>query len=114
MPRQRVFLSLFIRDYLMEHGEACPYDIVRALRDLIKEEGWKRRISYSNIRTTFWWLKKLGLIEPSGRVEPSSKPYLEPKIYYTLTKKGKTIPPESMAWRDPRRALYPESWERWH
>jgi DNA-binding PadR family transcriptional regulator len=112
MPR-RILLSLFIRDYLLEHGEACPYDIVKALRGE-KEKEEKRRVSYQNIRNYFYLLRKLGLIEPSGRVEPSSKPFLQPKIFYRLTKKGLSTDPESLEWLDPHRALYRESWERWH
>jgi DNA-binding PadR family transcriptional regulator len=110
MPRKAYLplLSQFIRDYLIENGEASPYDILKAIRSLAKEEKM-RGVSYQSIRNCFWWLKKLGLIEPSGRTEPSEKPYLQPKVYYRLTEKGKRLPPESIAWRDPRRVLYPET-----
>jgi DNA-binding PadR family transcriptional regulator len=113
MGGRRILLSLFIRDYLMEHGEASPYDIVKAIKENLEEKE-RRKVSYQNVRNYFYLLRKLGLIEPSGRVEPSSKPYLQPKIYYKLTEKGLSTPPESLEWRDPHRALYPESWERWH
>jgi len=110
MPR-KIFLSLFIRDYLIENGEACPYDILKALRE---EKSSKRGVSYQNVRNYFYMLRKLGLIEPSGRVEPSSKPFLQPKIYYRLTRKGLNTPEDSLEWTDPHRALYPESWQKWH
>jgi DNA-binding PadR family transcriptional regulator len=110
-------IGLFIRDYLLENGRAYPYEIYRAIRGELREKsrpirGLKRG-SYQNIRNYFYWLTHLGLIEPEVEV-PSEKPYLKDRRYYRLTAKGRRTPPHSLEWLNPRRALYPESWEACH
>jgi DNA-binding PadR family transcriptional regulator len=109
--------SLFIRDYLLEHGRAYPYEVFKALRERLLAEEYPRRGSkwgsYQNIRNYFYWLSKLGLIKPVQEV-PSDNVYLKNRRYYALTEKGLKTPPTSVEWRNPIRALYPESWERWH
>lgn len=64
---RRAYLGHFIRDYLIEKGEAYVYEIYRAYRD------WCRKnkihgISYEGMRAYIYALKKLGLIELS-RIE---------------------------------------------
>lgn len=109
--------GLFIREYLLTHGEASPYDVYKELKTLLIEAGLPKRGmkwgSYQSVRNYFWWLEKLGLITPV-REEPASKPFLHKKIYYKLTRKGMELPPESIEWSNPRRAAYPESWEKHH
>jgi len=109
--------SQFIREYLLEHGEAYPYEVFKALREVLRSIGLPARGikwgSYQNMRNYFYWLEKLGLIEPV-RTEPSSNPNLQNKIYYRLTRKGIETPPDSLEWTNPRRALYPKSWEEHH
>lgn len=109
-----IVLGLFIRSYLLERGEAYPYEVYRAYREALKELGSRRRASYQSVRNYFWWLASLGLIAPS-RTEPSSNPALkEPRRYYRLTSKGLATPPTALEWVNPRRALYRESYERSH
>jgi hypothetical protein len=109
--------SLFIREYLLEHGIACPYEVFKALKERLAEEGYPKRGmtwgSYQNIRNYFYWFSKLGLIEPVAE-SPSEKPHLKNRRYYRVTEKGLRTPPESPEWRNPIRALYPESWRRHH
>lgn len=109
-----VVLGLFIRDYLLTRGEAYPYEVYRAYKEAVSATGRRPRASYQNVRNYFFWLSRLGLIEPS-RAEPPSNPDLkEPRRYYRLTAKGLATPPTALEWVNPRRILYRESYERSH
>jgi len=109
--------GVFIRQYLLEHGEAYPYQVFKALRRFLFPEGYPVKGfyvgSYQNIRNYFYWIQRLGLIEPS-REEPSLKPFFKNRRYYRLTSKGLKTDPEALEWRSPRRALWPASWEKHH
>jgi hypothetical protein len=63
---------------------------------------------YHSFVTYFSTLQKLGWVEPSGLVEPSTfqgnYPQGKPRIYFRLTKKGRAVP--AQLWADPRKALY--------
>jgi len=102
-----VSTSLFIRDFLLEQGEAYPYQIYKALRARLKEEGYpKRRGSYQSIRNYFYWLKELGLIEVS-RTAPADRAILKDRSYYRIvTSKANDL----ALWKSPRGALYPDSY----
>jgi DNA-binding PadR family transcriptional regulator len=109
--------GVFIRGYLIEHGRAYPYEVFKALREELMEMGYPARGlkwgSYQNVRNYFYWLRRLGLIEPEVEV-PSENVYMRSRRYYRLTDKGRRTPPTNLVWRNPIRALYPESWERHH
>jgi len=103
--------SLFIRDFLLEQGETYPYQIYKALKARLKEEGYaKRKTSYQSIRNYFYWLKELGLIEVS-RTAPGKKAILKDRSYYKII----TSKADNLAlWKNPREALYPTSYQEHH
>lgn len=122
-----VNLGLFIKDYLIEHGEACQQDIHESYRDALREmyERAGRRFTkmdgrkYHSFTRFFSFLKQLGFVEVSGKEEPSifqerfKEFYLEremperipPRTYYKLTDKGKKA--SDVDWSNPLRTLYP-------
>jgi len=106
--------GLFTKRYFVEHGEACVADIYYGLAEEIEslnEErigiGEKpfRRPNYSSFARYFHWFKLLGLVEPVDRREPAIYDFLEERVFYKLTAKGKA---EVSAWEDPVRAAHPE------
>lgn len=106
--------GLFIKRYLMEHGEACAADIFSALRENLERinmmrigigEKPIRGCTYNSFAKYWHWFKILGLIEPVGREESSIYGFLEEKQFFCLTDKGKA---EEEAWQDPIRAAHPE------
>ncbi len=106
--------GLFTKLYFVEHGEACAADIYRALSDEIAhlneerieigERAYKRP-NYSSFSRYFHWFKLLGLVEPTDRREPAIYDFLEQRVFYRLTDKGKA---EEVGWQDPVRAAHPE------
>ena len=70
------YLSLFIRDYLISHKEAYPYEIYKAYKSF-------RKITPQTFYTYIWTLEKLGLIVRTGRTEPSTKGRFN-KVYYKI------------------------------
>jgi DNA-binding PadR family transcriptional regulator len=106
--------GLFIKQYFVEHGETCAADIYRALSEEIERLNQERieivekpfrRPNYSSFSRYFHWFKLLGLIEPVDRREPAIYDFLEQRVFYRLTDKGKT---EVRAWEDPVRVAHPE------
>ncbi len=104
----------FIKGYFIEHGEACAADIYYALSEEIErlnkeriEIGEKpfRRPNYSSFSRYFYWFVILGFIERTDRREPAIYDFLEKRVFYRLTDKGKV---EVRAWEDPVRAAHPE------
>ena len=99
---------------LSSHGEACAADIYRALgeeierlneeRMGIKEKPF-RRPNYASFSRYFHWFLILGLIERTDRQEPAIYDFLEKRVFYRLTRRGKS---EVSAWEDPVRAAHPE------
>jgi DNA-binding PadR family transcriptional regulator len=106
-------IGLFIRRYLLERDRAYPYEVFMALRKSLLAQGYAKRGSYQNVRNYFRWLRELGLIKEDGTA-PSLNPHLSTRRYYTLTSKGLATSPEAIEWTNPRRALYPQSWNRHH
>jgi hypothetical protein len=103
--------SLFIRDYLLEKGEAYPFEIYRALKKV--REGLGLHVgSPVNFYKYIYALEKLGLIERTGRIEPAFRswrgatksrlPREKWRTYYRIAK-GKENAEE---WLNPQRALY--------
>ena len=106
--------GLFTKQYFEKHGEVCAADIFRALGDEIKgmnqeriEIGEKpfRRPNYSSFSRYMHWFAILGLIERTDKREPAIYNFLQKRVFYRLTEKGKT---EWRAWEDPVRAAHPE------
>lgn len=62
-------LSLFIRDYLMQHGESWGFDVYQAYKEeaqgipLARGKGKRKVISASGFRNYMWVMRHLGLIE---------------------------------------------------
>jgi hypothetical protein len=106
--------GLFTKRHFVKHGEACAADIYRALSEEIERLNQERiginekpfrRPNYSSFARYFHWFLLLGLIERTGRSEPSDYPFLQERVFYRLTEKGKT---EEEAWQDPVKAAHPE------
>ena len=106
--------GLLTKQYLMEHGEACAADIYYTMsRELerINEERIAtgeiriRRPNYSSFARYFHWFKKLGLVEPAGKIEPSIYDLLKEKTFFKLTDRGRA---ERRAWEDPIAVAHPE------
>ena len=106
--------GLFTKKYFVKHGEACAADIYYALSEEIERLNKERieirekpfqRPNYSSFAKYFHWFKLLGLVEPTDRREPAIYPFLEERVFYRLTDKGKV---EEEAWQDPLRAAHPE------
>jgi hypothetical protein len=103
-----------IKQYFVKHGEACAADIFRALSEEIQrlnqergEIGEKplRRPNYSSFSRYMHWFLILGLIERTDRREPAIYDFLEKRVFYKLTDKGRA---EVRAWEDPIGAAHPE------
>ena len=106
--------GIFTRDYLMQYPESSCADVFRALRENLKsinreriEIGEKpiRGCTYNSFAKYWHWFKLLGLIEPANRTEPSIYDFLEEKVFYCLTDRGRG---EVRAWENPIRAAHPE------
>jgi len=107
--------GLFIKRYFEEHGgEACAADAYYGLSGEIERlnvaraeigEAPFRRPNYSSFSRYFHWFLILKLIERTDRREPAIYDFLEARVFYKLTDKGKT---EVRAWEDPVRAAHPE------
>jgi hypothetical protein len=106
--------GLSTKQYFLEHGEACAADIYYALSQEIQrlnrarlEIGEKpfRRPNYSSFSRYVHWFAILGLIERTDRREPAVYSFLQRRVIYRLTMKGKT---EVKAWKDPIAIRHPE------
>ena len=106
--------GLFTKQYFVEHREACAADVFYALRENLEainreriEIGEKpiRGCTYNSFAKYWHWFKLLELIEPTNRTEPSIYDFLEEKVFYRMTDKGRG---EVRAWEDPVRAAHPE------
>ena len=106
--------GLFTKHHLMEHGEACAADVFYALRENLErinrlriEIGEKpiRGCTYNSFAKYWHWFKLLELIEPVDRREPPIYDFLEERLFYRLTDKGRA---EVRAWEDPIIVAHPE------
>ena len=106
--------GLFTKQYFEKHGESCAADVYYALSEEIERlnaaraeigETPFRRPNYSSFSRYFHWFLILKLIERTDRREPAIYGFLERRVFYRLTNKGKT---EVRAWEDPVRAVHPE------
>jgi hypothetical protein len=106
--------GLFIKAYLMEHGQACCADVFYALKQNLKRINQERIMigdkpirgcTYNSFAKYWYWFKKLGLIESTDGSELSVYDFLKQRQFYRLTATGEG---EEMAWNDPVRAAHPE------
>jgi hypothetical protein len=106
--------GLFTKHYFEEHDEACAADIYYAQSQEIERlneerieigEAPFRRPNYSSFSRYFHWFLILGLIERTDKREPAIYDFLQRRVFYRLTEKGKA---EVSAWEDPVRAAHPE------
>jgi len=106
--------GLFTKQYFIEYGETCAADVYYALSREIERlnaaraeigEAPFRRPNYSSFSRYFHWFLLLGLIKRTDRRERAIYDFLQRRVFYRLTEKGKT---EVEAWEDPVRAAHPE------
>ena len=106
--------GIFAKASLLKHGEACAADVFYALRENLEringmriEIGEKpiRGCTYNSFAKYWHWFKLLGLIERVDRREPPIYDFLQERVFYRLTDKGKT---EVRAWEDPIMVAHPE------
>jgi len=106
--------GLFTKKYFEKHGEACCADVYYALSEEIEHlnvaraeigEVPFRRPNYSSFSRYFHWFLLLGLIERTDKREPAIYDFLEKRVFYQLTDKGKV---EVRAWEDPIGVRHPE------
>jgi hypothetical protein len=106
--------GVFSKGYLTEHGEACAADVFYALRENLEginreriEVGEKpiRGCTYNSFAKYWHWFKLLKLVETVDRREVPVYDFLEEKVFYRLTDKGKA---EVRAWEDPIAIAHPE------
>ena len=106
--------GIFTKKYFEKHGEACAADIYYALSKELErlnatraeiDEAPFRRPNYSSFSRYFHWFLILGLIERTDKREPAIYDFLQKRVFYKLTNKGRV---EKEAWRDPVRTKHPE------
>ena len=106
--------GLFTKRHFVKHGEACAADIYHDLGEEIErlnrerlEIGDKpfRRPNYSSFSRYMHWFLILELIERTDKRQPAIYDFLQKRVFYRLTDKGKT---EVRAWEDPIRVAHPE------
>jgi hypothetical protein len=106
--------GLFTKQYFEKHGETCAADIYRAMSEelerLNKErieigEAPFRRPNYSSFSRYFHWFLILGFIERADKKEPAIYDFLQKRVFYRLTDRGKV---EEQGWQDPVRFRHPE------
>jgi len=106
--------GLFTKQYFEKHGEACAADIYYALSREIERLNKERievgekpfeRPNYSSFSRYFYWFLILGLIERTDRREPAIYDFLQKRVFYRLTDKGRA---EVRAWEDPISVRHPE------
>ena len=106
--------GIFTKRFFVEHDEACAADIYYALSEEIErlnaaraeiEEAPFRRPNYSSFSRYFHWFLILGLIERTDKKEPAIYGFLQERVFYRMTAKGKA---EVTAWEDPISVRHPE------
>lgn len=110
--------GLFTKQYFEKHTEAYAAKVYAALSKEIQRLNAERiqfgdkpfrRPNYSSFSRYFHWFFILGLFERTGRQEPSSLNFLQNRVFYRLTAKGRT---EMKAWEDPIEAKHPGAYSR--
>ena len=95
---KEITTGIFIRDYLLEHKEAYPMEIWRALKEA---RGSIKVCSYQSFQSNYIWvLKKLGLIQKT-KSTLASNPKFYDRIYYRITPEKE----KSRKWMHPQKSL---------
>lgn len=104
MTRKLKTWGVFVRDYLLNKGEAYIQEIWRAYNLYLMQNGY-RSIEYPTMRKYIWILRKLGLIT-NTRIEYHEDPhgYLSPRVFIKIVE-GKE---NDEAWYNPQKAYNPE------
>ena len=107
--------GLLIRKHFEEHPETCcAADIYYALSQEIERLNKERieigekpfeRPNYSSFSRYFHWFLILKLIERTDKRERAIYDFLQKRVFYKLTAKGKA---EVTAWEDPISVRHPE------
>ena len=106
--------GLFTKAYLMQHPESCCADVFNALRENLRRinrlrieigENPIRGCTYNSFAKYWHWFKLLELIERVDRQEAPVYDFLEERVFYRLSDKGRT---EMRAWEDPIAVAHPE------
>ena len=100
-PRKRgksISPSIFVREHLREIGPDYISSMWREWKELNRALEWKPS-SYNSFRSMFRWLRRLGLVIPTGLRQPSSNPWLAERVYFALVPEKV----KSDAWRTPRK-----------
>jgi len=106
--------GIFTKAYLTQNPESSCADVFSALRENLRrinrlrvETGEKpiRGCTYNSFAKYWHWFKLLGLIEPANRTEPAAYDFLQSRVFFRLTGKGRA---EEASWLDPLRAAHPE------
>ena len=106
--------GLFTKMYFEKHVEGCCADVYYGLSQHIEELNKERieigekpfqRPNYSSFSRYFHWFLILGLIERTDKREPAIYDFLEERVFYKLTDKGRA---EVRGWEDPVRRAHPE------
>ncbi len=105
-PRDRAYASTLGKTGAADIYYALSREIERLNKERI-EIGEKpfRRPNYSSFSRYFHWFLILKLIERTDRREPAIYDFLQKRVFYRLTDKGKA---EVSAWEDPITAVHPE------
>ena len=92
-------LSLFIRDYLLEHGEDYIYNIWKAYKMWCVKKGYKP-CKYASFRAFFWHLKDLGLVRKTRVERVVSRGVVVTRHYFAIAN------PDERLWENPLKVKY--------
>ena len=103
--------GLWIREKLVEAGDrgVVPADLHHERLVYGRAMGFYKGGTYHSFVKYFYWLQRLGWVEPTGEEEPSTirggdKPINPevPRKYFRITRMGRDI--DIIEWSDPLRA----------
>lgn len=106
--------GLLIKKHFEEHPESCCADAYYSLSQQLETLNRERvaigeapfsRPNYSSFSRYFHWFLILGLIERTDKREPAIYDFLEKRVFYRLTDRGRT---EVRGWEDPVSVRHPE------
>ena len=96
--------GVWVRGHLLDVGEDNPSSMFRAYREFVAEAGI-RRGSYHSFLNNIYLLRRLELIERTGRKEPGTKNPEFSRVFYSLVKAKLKAP----AWERAYQSLYPST-----
>jgi DNA-binding PadR family transcriptional regulator len=98
--------SLMVRDLLAERPKS-PYEVWKEIQARLEGTAYLKP-SYTNIKTLFYILRRLGLIRLVGVEKASRKGYFDKKLYTVVKRRLRAL-----EWNNPTEALYrPEAFNR--